>query len=104
MAEVARRFPDDVDAAGRYAEALMDTMPWAYWEPDGSPKPATVPLIETLEKILAAAPDHPLANHPIGMSRHATIWAPPCCRRDRRKGPRPSIVRTLRSIPRTAGR
>ncbi len=63
MGEVAKRFPDDADAASLYAEALMDTMPWRYWEPDGSPKPATVILIATLESVLAAHPDHPLANH-----------------------------------------
>ena len=63
MGEVARRFPEDTDAASLYAEALMDTMPWAYWETDGTPKPATVTLLETLERVLAVAPDHPLANH-----------------------------------------
>jgi tetratricopeptide (TPR) repeat protein len=63
MAKVVQRYPDDPDAASLYAEALMDTMPWRYWEPDGSPKPATVTLIATLESVLATHPDHPLANH-----------------------------------------
>ena len=63
MGEVAQRFPDDPDAASLYAEALMDTMPWRYWEPDGSPKPATVTLLATLESVLATHPNHPLANH-----------------------------------------
>lgn len=63
MGQVAQRYPNDPDAASLYAEALMDTMPWRYWEPDGSPKPATVTLIATLESVLAAHPDHPLANH-----------------------------------------
>ncbi|WP_157174415.1 hypothetical protein [Thiocystis violascens] len=63
MGAVAQRFPDDPDAASLYAEALMDTMPWAYWEPDGSPKPTTVTLLATLESVLAVHPDHPLANH-----------------------------------------
>jgi len=63
MGDVARRFPEDADAASLYAEALMDTMPWAYWEADGSPKPATVTLLATLDRVLAAAPEHPLANH-----------------------------------------
>lgn len=63
MGEVAQRFPDDSDAASLYAEALMDTMPWAYWEADGAPKPATVRLLGTLEGVLATAPEHPLANH-----------------------------------------
>ncbi len=63
MGELARRFREDRDAASLYAESLMDTMPWAYWEADGSPKPATRTLLATLEQVLAAAPDHPLANH-----------------------------------------
>ncbi|MFZ0790287.1 MAG: hypothetical protein WAM94_11785, partial [Chromatiaceae bacterium] len=63
MGEVARRFPNDPDAASLYAEALMDTMPWDYWEPDGSPKPATRILLATLESALKSHPDHPLANH-----------------------------------------
>ncbi len=63
MGEVTRRFPDDPDAASLYAEALMDTTPWDYWEKDGSPKPATRMILSTLESVLAAHPDHPLANH-----------------------------------------
>ena len=63
MADVAKRFPDDPNAASLYAEALMDTMPWAYWEADGSPKPATETLLATLERVLESHPQHPLANH-----------------------------------------
>jgi tetratricopeptide (TPR) repeat protein len=63
MGALAARFPDDPDAASLYAEALMDTMPWDYWESDGTPRPATRTLLATLESILAAHPDHPLANH-----------------------------------------
>jgi tetratricopeptide (TPR) repeat protein len=63
MGEVARRYPDDPDAASLYAEALMDTTPWDYWEKDGSPKPVTRLLLSTLESVLAEHPDHPLANH-----------------------------------------
>ena len=63
MGDMARRFPDDPDAASLYAEALMDTTPWNYWEKDGTPKPATRIIIATLESVLAEHPDHPLANH-----------------------------------------
>jgi tetratricopeptide (TPR) repeat protein len=63
MGEVARRFPDDPDAACLYAEALMDTTPWDYWEDDGSPKSVTQTILSTLETVLSKHPSHPLANH-----------------------------------------
>ncbi len=63
MGEVARRYPDDPDAATLYAEALMDTTPWDYWQDDGSPKPVTERTLATLESVLAQHPDHPGANH-----------------------------------------
>ena len=34
MLDVARRFPVDDDVAVLAAEAVMDTSPWNYWEPD----------------------------------------------------------------------
>lgn len=63
MEEVARRYPDDLDAATISAEALMDTTPWAYWEPDGTPKPVVRQLVAILESVLERDPDHPGANH-----------------------------------------
>jgi tetratricopeptide (TPR) repeat protein len=63
MGEVARRFPQDPDAASLYAEALMDTTAWDYWEKDGSPKPVTDKILATLESVLGEYPIHPLANH-----------------------------------------
>jgi tetratricopeptide (TPR) repeat protein len=63
MGEVVQRFPDDADAASLYAEALMDTTPWDYWEADGSPKPVTRTILGTLEAVLDSQPEHPLANH-----------------------------------------
>lgn len=63
MGEVAKRYPDDPDAATLYAEALMDTTPWDYWEDDGSPRPVTGKILATLESVLADSPEHPGANH-----------------------------------------
>lgn len=63
MGEVAVKFPDDVNVASMYAEALMNTMPWNYWADDGNPRPDTVKVIEALEQVLAADPRHPLALH-----------------------------------------
>jgi tetratricopeptide (TPR) repeat protein len=63
MREVMRAHPDDVDAAALFAEALMDTMPWDYWQPDRRPKPATQEVIGVLRGVLRRDPDHPGANH-----------------------------------------
>lgn len=63
MREVAKQFPDDVDVQTIFAESLMDTMPWSYWNPDGTPKPDTVEIIDVLKRVLEKAPNHPGANH-----------------------------------------
>ena len=63
MREVARRYPDDLDAAALFAEALMDVTPWDYWEKDGKPKPWTPEILTTLESILARDPDHVAGIH-----------------------------------------
>jgi tetratricopeptide (TPR) repeat protein len=63
MRDVVRRFPNDLDAATVYAEALMDLRPWNYWMRDGRPYPGTNDLVATLEKVLSRKPAHPGANH-----------------------------------------
>lgn len=63
MREVAKRHPEDLDAATLFAEALMNTMPWNYWEKDGKPKPATEEILSILETVLQRNPNHPGANH-----------------------------------------
>jgi tetratricopeptide (TPR) repeat protein len=63
MRSVTERFPDDADVLSLYAEALMDTTPWDYWNEDGSPKPETEDVLAALERAMAAKPDHPLALH-----------------------------------------
>ena len=63
MRQVAERFPDDPDVLALYAEALMNTMPWAYYDDEGAPKPETLEAIAALEHALTIAPDHPGAIH-----------------------------------------
>ena len=63
MREVVKRYPDDLNAATLFAEALMDTMPWDYYTENRRPKPVTEELIRTLEFVIAKDPKHPGANH-----------------------------------------
>ena len=63
LADMAARYPDDTTVASVYAEALMNTMPWDYWGPNGEAKPDTQAVIASLEAVMAADPDHPLALH-----------------------------------------
>ncbi|EAZ92014.1 TPR repeat protein [Crocosphaera chwakensis CCY0110] len=63
MKEVVKQYPDDLDAATLYAEALMDLMPWNYWLEGGEPKPETKEIVATLESVLAKNPQHPGATH-----------------------------------------
>ena len=63
MRGVAAGFPDDADVQTLFAEALMDTMPWDYWNEDGSPKPETQEVLDALERAMAIQDDHPGALH-----------------------------------------
>jgi tetratricopeptide (TPR) repeat protein len=63
MRAVAARFPDDLEAATLYAQSLMDTSPWNYWEKDGSPRQFTSDVLASLESVLARKPDHVGAIH-----------------------------------------
>ena len=63
MRELSNKYPEDDDAASLFAESLMNTMPWDYWIDADIPKPLTVEAIETLEKVMARNPRHPMALH-----------------------------------------
>ena len=63
MRKLSNKYPEDDDAASLFAESLMNTMPWDYWIDADSPKPLTVEAIETLEKVMARNPRHPMALH-----------------------------------------
>jgi tetratricopeptide (TPR) repeat protein len=63
MREIASRYPDDLDAATLFAESLMTTTPWDYWEEDGTPKPEGKEIMAVLESVLKREPNHPGANH-----------------------------------------
>ncbi|HEX5612280.1 MAG TPA: tetratricopeptide repeat protein [Burkholderiales bacterium] len=64
MKRAAANFPQDVDVAAIYAEALMVLSPWDYWEPGGARLKLTVAeLVETLERVLQKDPQHVGAIH-----------------------------------------
>jgi tetratricopeptide (TPR) repeat protein len=63
MRGVTTRFPDDLDAATLFAQSLMDTSPWNYWEKNGSPRAFTNAVLAALESVLARKPDHVGAIH-----------------------------------------
>lgn len=56
-------YPDDLDAATLYAEAVMDLRPWNYWTRDGRPYEQTREIIDALDRVLAKNPEHPGALH-----------------------------------------
>ncbi len=63
MREVAKRFPDDLNAATLFAESLMNLRPWGLWTHDGQPEPGTEEIVATLESVLKRNPEHPGAIH-----------------------------------------
>ena len=63
MLDLHHRYPDDLDAATLYAEALMDLRPWDYWMRDMKPYPETLEIQRVLETVLERNPNHPGAIH-----------------------------------------
>ena len=64
MAAVAKQYPDEDTVQTLYAEALMDTQPWDYWESGGAkPKGNGADIVATLETVLKRNPKHPGAVH-----------------------------------------
>jgi tetratricopeptide (TPR) repeat protein len=64
MREVAKKYPDDLDAATLFAEAMMDIHPWDYYNKETrEPQPWTPEIVSTLESVMKRNPNHPGANH-----------------------------------------
>lgn len=63
MKTVMLRYPDDLDAATLYAEAMMNLRPWQLWTLDGNPAEGTLEICAALEGVLRRDPNHPGANH-----------------------------------------
>ena len=63
MTEVLQKFPDDPDVLTLYAVAVMNTMPWNYWDIEGNPSPNILEAKAALEKAIEINPDHAGAHH-----------------------------------------
>lgn len=63
MRNLSARYPEDLDAATLYVEALMDLSPWEYWSRDLQPYPETEEAMAVLASVLARHPNHPGAIH-----------------------------------------
>jgi tetratricopeptide (TPR) repeat protein len=63
MRAVHERFPNDLDAAMLYVEAVMDLRPWGYWQKDGAPHARTDDIVALTERVMARHPRHPGAVH-----------------------------------------
>ncbi len=63
MRKVYQQFPEDLDAAVLFSEAMMDLRPWDYWTADGHPNPGTEEVSSVLQSVMARNPNHPGALH-----------------------------------------
>ncbi len=63
MKQVLHKYPDHADVQALYADAMMLEHPWDLWFVNGKPKAWTPEIQQVLEKLLAATPAHPGANH-----------------------------------------
>jgi tetratricopeptide (TPR) repeat protein len=63
MREVAKNFPDDLDAATLFAESGMNLHPWGLWQRDGRPGAGTEEIVATLESVIKRDPNHMGAIH-----------------------------------------
>lgn len=64
MAEVVARFPENPDVVTLYADAVMSTLPWQWWDPKtGQPNGSVGDVIGRLAAVTRAHPRHTGALH-----------------------------------------
>jgi tetratricopeptide (TPR) repeat protein len=64
MGKLWHDYPNGLDAGVFYAEAMMDTQPWDYWQADAAtPKGHGAEIVATLEDVIKREPGHPGALH-----------------------------------------
>ncbi|HEX9707383.1 MAG TPA: hypothetical protein VGA24_07050 [Steroidobacteraceae bacterium] len=63
MAELAAKYPDDLDVVTLHAESMMDLQPWDYWDANGQAKGHTAEVVSQLESVMQRDPEHAGALH-----------------------------------------
>lgn len=64
MEDVVRKFPDDPDVVALYADAVMSTMPWDWWDPKtGQPNGNVSDVLARLAASTRQHPEHTGALH-----------------------------------------
>lgn len=63
MQAIVLKYPEDAEVQTLCADAIMNTMPWDYWQKDGTPKPQTAEAKKILEAAIQKFPEHPGAHH-----------------------------------------
>ena len=63
MIKVAAKFPEDSDILTLFADAVMNTVPWNYWDKEGNPSPHIAEAKTALEKAMKLNPNNPGAHH-----------------------------------------
>lgn len=63
MTVLAQRYPTDSEVMTLYADAMMNTIPWDYYDKKGTPRPGIPEAVKALEQVIATDRNHPGANH-----------------------------------------
>jgi tetratricopeptide (TPR) repeat protein len=63
MTTLAQRYPTDPEVLTLYADAVMNTISWDYYDKQGTPRPGIPEAVKALEKVIAIDRNHPGAQH-----------------------------------------
>ena len=63
MDKVLKQYPSDAEVQTLFAAAVMNTVPWDYWDNEGNPSPNVSEAKKALEMAMEINIDHPGANH-----------------------------------------
>ncbi len=63
MTALAQRYPTDNEVLTLYADAVMNTTPWDYYDKQGTPRPGIPEAVRALEQVIANDWNHPGAHH-----------------------------------------